>query len=114
MALCPSFFPLLLRLTANTMYLPTKLPVALGSVLVLAVSSFIWKLAIHRRRFQHLVCTCPAFLLFLPLDLYLTARSAQTASQFSLWASHYILQSYKRMPWTPTLGRRSLHYPISI
>jgi hypothetical protein len=30
--------------------------VALASLLILAISSFLWKLAAHRRRFQDLVC----------------------------------------------------------
>jgi hypothetical protein len=40
------------RLTA------TNLAVALGSVLVLAISSLLWKLAAHRRRFHDLVRPC--------------------------------------------------------
>lgn len=49
------------------MFLPTELVAALGSVLILAVSSLLWKLAAHRRRFQDLVCTCACFLL-IPLE----------------------------------------------
>jgi hypothetical protein len=41
----------------------TELVVALGSVLVLAISSLLWKVAAHRRRFQDLV-----YLYFIPLS----------------------------------------------
>lgn len=47
------------------MFLLKELVVALGSVLILAVSSLLWKLAAHRRRFQDLVCTCACFFIAL-------------------------------------------------
>jgi hypothetical protein len=37
-----------------------KLLVALGSLLALAVSSLLWRLAAHRRRFKNLVSPMPA------------------------------------------------------
>jgi hypothetical protein len=96
------------------MYVFTKLPVTLlGSILAIAVSRFLWKLVTHRRRFRDLVCTCSDFL-FRHLYPYLTAPSAQTASQFSLWASRYIFQSYQASSRKPTFRRRSLPYPVSI
>jgi hypothetical protein len=41
------------------MFLLMELIGALGSVLILAVSSLLWKLAAHRRRFRDLVCAQP-------------------------------------------------------
>jgi hypothetical protein len=45
------------------MFLLTELIVTLGSMLILTVSSLLWKLAAHRGRFRDLVCSCARFLL---------------------------------------------------